>query len=552
MRSYQTIFLLIVMLITVGSISPAYSQAKGVTPELRPGHSFIPGQLMVMVVDGPSYFRSPNNSDWQRIKQGQTIKHGESVRTTEHGYLILTWAAENMIMLKPFSGLRVMHSANGMAQLTLQLHNAEILVSARDSGLIELESRHGTLTVNHGEASIISNTNQEIIRSIKGQTAFRINGNVEPTLIPEHYSLQLNSDGSEQPMSMFDPAAEYESFKRFTRYLKRFDNLHQMHSIEVPYQIDSVKMNNIFISNMLQEENQFYILETADGKIPTRLHLQLKITPYPSPADRFELNLGKDLVYALREGRDGYHEVIFAPPSIPEFIMAIQKVDSLNRRVSVFKAGFVVENLRLREQKARQFCKELSDAFSRRDQVWLRTHVSRDYRDWQGNTWYDFFNMADDTLRRYRDVRLTLHPFSFEVRDGMTIVRLNYRLSALTGDWNFRFEDRGSETFSLRHEDGQLRLYSKVAGMFFNRMKVAVDLRQGVLRGRITDERTRRPVAGVSITIRGTSFKATSDSMGEYVIYNVPPGSYDLKFFKNGYGELTATRVTLKPAGEQF
>lgn len=552
MRINRTLFLLIISLFMLSNMTPVYSQAKGVAPELRAGHSYIDGQLMVMIVDGPSYYRGPNDAEWQRIKQGQTIKIGDAVRTTEHGYLVLTWSADNMIMLKPFSGLRVENNSGGAAQITLQLHNAEVFVSARNSELVELVGRQGTLNVNFGEATIISNARYEIIRSIQGQNSFRLNGNVESTMIPEHYTLHINPDGSEMPLTMFDPASEYESFKRFSRWLNRFDNIHKNNANDIPFKIDSVKMNNIFISTMQQDDNKFYLLETADGKIPSRLHLQVKITPYPGANNRFELNLGKDLVYAMREGRDGYHEVIFAPPSIPEFIMAIQMVDLQDRRVSIFKAGFVVENLRLREQRARQFCKELSDAFSRRDQVWLRTRVSRDYRDWQGNTWYDFFNMADDTLRRYRDVRLTLHPFRFEVRDGMTLVHLNYRLSALTGDWNFRYEDRGSEIFTLKVEDGQLRLFSKTAGMFFNRLKVAIDLRQGVLRGRITDERTRRPLAGVSISLRGTNFKAVSDSMGEYIIYNVPPGSYDLRFFKNGYGELTATRVTLKAAGEQF
>jgi protocatechuate 3,4-dioxygenase beta subunit len=160
--------------------------------------------------------------------------------------------------------------------------------------------------------------------------------------------------------------------------------------------------------------------------------------------------------------------------------------------------------------------------------------------------------MAEDTLRRYRDVRLTLHPFRFEISGGNTIVHLNYRMSALTADWNFRYEDRGSEVITLRPEDGEMRLYSKTAGMFFNRLKVAVDLRQGIVRGRITDERTKRPVSGVSVTVRNTNYHTTTDSMGEYVIYNMNPGTYDLRFHKNGYGELTATRVTVKPAGEQF
>ncbi len=329
-------------------------------------------------------------------------------------------------------------------------------------------------------------------------------------------------------------------------------NIHRRVSREVDFNIDSVRINDIYLSSLGKDDNGFYIISTRDGRIPASLHLQLKITPYPRPEDRFELYLGKDLVYALREGRDGYHEVNFAPPSMPDVLINIQAVDSLERRISVFKAGLALENKRIREQKARQFCKSLSDAFSRRDHIWLRNGVSRDYRDWQGNTWFDFVNMSEETLRRYRDVRLTLHPFRFEVIGGNTVVHLNYRLSALTADWNFRYEDLGSEVITLRPEDGEMRLYSKTAGMFFNRLKVAVDLRQGIVRGRITDERTKRPVSGVSVTVRNTSYQTTTDSMGEYVIYNMSPGTYYLRFYKNGYGELTATRVAVKPAGEQF
>ncbi|EKD82617.1 MAG: TonB-dependent receptor, partial [uncultured bacterium] len=529
-----------------------HAGAKGVMPNTLAGHSYVKDQLTVMMTDGPCFYCSPHDQNWIAIEQGQTIRHNDSVRTGSRGYMILAWSADNMIMVKPSSGLRVSMQPKTLPQLSLQLHRAEVLLSARDSGLIEIVGRHGALMVNHGESSFISNEQHEIIRAVKGQAAFRLNGNAEPTLIPESYSLTINADGSEMPLVMFDPRSEYESFRRFARWLHRFDNLHRQLSRDVAYNIDSVRINDNYLSSMGKDENGFYIVSTKNGQLPVSLHLQFKITPYPNPADRFELYLGKDLVYAIREGSNGYHEVIFAPPSMPEVLLSIQSVDSLNRRITIFKAGLSLENKRLREQNARQYCKNLCDAFSRRDHIWLRDSISRDYRDWQGNTWFDFINMSEDTLRRYRDVRLTLQPFRFEVRGGMTLVHLNYRLSALTSDWSFRYEDRGSEVITLKPEDGQMRLYSKTAGMFFNRLKVAVDLRQGILRGRVTDERTKRPLSGVNVTVRGTSYHATTDAMGEYVIYNMNPGTYDLRFYKNGYGELTATRVTIKPAGEQF
>lgn len=543
----------LLMLLTFISLSSLlHAGARGVMPNTFAGHSFVKDQLTVMMKDGPCFYRSPHDESWLPVEQGQTIRHNDSVRTGSHGYMILAWTSGNMVLVKPASAIRVSMQPNALPQVSLQLYRAEIMLSARDSGLIEIVGRHGALAVNHGESSYISNEQHEIVRAVKGQAAFRLNGNAEPTLLPESYSLKINADGSELPLARFDPQSEYDSFRRFAEWLQRFDSLHRKAASDIAYNIDSVRINDNYLSNLGQDENGFYIVSTKNGQLPKSLHLQLKITPYPNPADRFELYLGKDLVYALREGSNGYHEVIFPPPSMPDVLLSIQSVDSLDRRITIFKAGLSLENKRMREQNARQFCKNLSDAFSRRDHIWLRSSISRDYRDWQGNTWFDFISMSEDTLRRYRDVRLTLHPFRFEVRGGMTLVHLNYRLSALTADWNFRYEDRGSEVITLRPEDGEMRLYSKTAGMFFNRLKVAVDLRQGILRGRVTDERTKRPVSGVSITARGTNYRATSDSMGEYVIYNMNPGTYDLRFYKNGYGELTATRVTIKPAGEQF
>lgn len=53
------------------------------------------------------------------------------------------------------------------------------------------------------------------------------------------------------------------------------------------------------------------MFSTPDGRLPASLLMQVKITPYPGPTHRFELYLGKDLVYVMREGRDDYFEVNF-------------------------------------------------------------------------------------------------------------------------------------------------------------------------------------------------------------------------------------------------
>ncbi len=548
-RKTFMLFILVVLVLTCHE--QLLAVGTPVRPAMAPGHNALPGQLMVLMSAGPTYYCPPGERNWLKITQGQSIVDGDSLRTAAHGYLVLSWGPGNLIFVKPESGFRAVVRPGENVQLVLQLHRAELMVAARDSGLIEIEGRQGTLMVNHGDCSIVTGEAGELVRSVKGQSAFRLRGNAEALSIPEGYCLEVAADGHEKPLSMFDPGSEYESFRRFSTWLKYFETLHQGSSTEIPFKIDAVKVNGEFVSN-LPQENGLHVLATPDGKLPQSILLQLKITPYPAPAHRFELYLGKDLVYALREGRDGYFEVNFAVPSFPEFTAVVHQVDSLDRRVRIFSSGFTFYGRRAVEDRARRFCRELTDAMARKDQIWLRTAISREYRDWQGNTWFDFINMSDETLRRYRDVRLTLHPFRFEQKDGTLLVSLNYRLSALTADWNFRYEDRGNDVLTLRVEDGVLKLYSKVSGMFFNRLKVAVDLRQGILRGRVFDERTRRPLSGVSINVRGTSFKTVTDSMGEYVIYNMPPGKYDVKFYKNGYGELTATTVTLKSAGEQF
>jgi hypothetical protein len=300
----------------------------------------------------------------------------------------------------------------------------------------------------------------------------------------------------------------------------------------------------------MQFENGLYSIETADKKVPKSILFQFKITPLPPPYQHFEVNLGKDLVYAVREGRDDYFEVNFELPSIPEFFVTINQVDSINRRIRVFNAGFTVFNKRLAELKAREFCKEMSEAVRKRDQLWFRKYVSKDFRDFQGNTWTDFALSAQTIMRNYRDIRFMIHPFRFEFRKGETLVHVNYRLTALTGNWRYRYEDKGSDIYTLKAEEGVWKLKSKVSGMFFNRMKTTLDLRKAVLKGRVIDERTGYPLEGVKVTIAGTAYTATTNSMGEYTIYSVEPGRYNIQFSKNGYGNITAASVTLSPAGE--
>ena len=542
---------LLILLMPLFGCSQVFALAKTALPDYHDDDYYVPGHLIVSMCDGPVYFCPSGERSWQQVKNGQTIMHGDSLRTLQNGYLALTWDAKNMVLVKPNSGLRVMIFPESKGyKLQLQLFTAEIMLSARNSAQMVTESRFGSSLVTLGDCSVISNDNQEIIRAAKGQVLFKQALNNSEMTIPEGYVLEMEPSGSAKPLCQFNIATEYENYKRFENWLKRFERQHQRRSpSEIFYKIDSVKINGEFLSNM-QHENGLYQIETADKRIPKNILFQFKLTPLPPPQQRFEVSLGKDLVYAVREGRDDYYEVNFALPSIPEFFVTINQVDDINRRVRIFNAGFSVFNKRLAELKAREFCKQMSEAVTKRDQLWFRKYVAKDFRDFQGNTWTDFSLVCQTIMRNYRDIRLMIHPFRFEFRKGETLVHVNYRLTALTGNWRYRYDDKGSDIYTLKAEEGVWKLRSKVSGMFFNRMKTTIDLRKAVLRGRVVDERTGSPIEGVKVTVGGTDLKAVTDSMGEYVIYNVEPGRYNIYFSKNGYGNLTAASVTLSPAGE--
>lgn len=511
---------------------------------------YVPGQLTVLMSDGPVYFIRPGDTKWHRVKEHQALKNGDSLRTGNHGYAILAWSTSNILMIKPNSGLGISINPDSIVEVSFKLHTATLMAAARDSGMMQIELNSGIVALNHGEAVVESNSEQEVIKSLMGATSFVRQGQNESEIVHEGY--YLDTGDSKRSLVMFDTAVEYHSFRRFSAWLQRFAQLHSRSSVEIGYEIEEVLVNGKFLANMSREENDFYVIETDSGKIPEAIHLQMKLRPYPAPSSRVEVHLGKDLVYVLREGREGFWEVVFPPPSIPEFIMTVHSIDSLGRHIRMLHAGFSVENRQAKIARASKFCTEFSRLINQRSHSKLRDLISRDYRDWQGNTYFDFIKSLEDKMRNYRDVRLNLHPFRYEIIDGKVKVQLNYRLSALTNDQRFRYEDRGSEIFTLNNESGTLRIVSKISGMLFSRMKVAVDLRKGIVKGRITDERTSRPIRGVQVSIRNTSYQTLTDAMGEYVFYNIPPGDYDLRFHKNGYGDMTATKVTVRPSGERF
>ncbi len=63
----------------------------------------------------------------------------------------------------------------------------------------------------------------------------------------------------------------------------------------------------------------------------------------------------------------------------------------------------------------------------------------------------------------------------------------------------------------------------------------------GVIIGRVTDSETGNALPGANIFQRGTSLGAASDLNGNYIITNVPPGTYQITVRYIGYEEVTFT-----------
>ncbi len=65
---------------------------------------------------------------------------------------------------------------------------------------------------------------------------------------------------------------------------------------------------------------------------------------------------------------------------------------------------------------------------------------------------------------------------------------------------------------------------------------VAVEAQgSGTVRGRVTESATNRPIPGASVTVGGLGLGAVTDADGNYVIANVPAGTYDIAVRRVGF-----------------
>jgi hypothetical protein len=513
---------------------------------------YVKDHVTATFIDGPVYFSNPATPGWKPMTKGQLLVDGDSLLTRNQGWLVLTFSTDNLLLIKPKSKLTLTFPQSGTHRVQVRLAAATVMLSVRDGRGIQVVGRTGSLTLERGDAVVQVTETQEQVKSLLGIASWQPLGAPAPQALPEGRSLELDLRGMASRPLPFDTRMEYETFRRFSVYLKNFDQVNRTVSVEPAYRVDEVLIGKQQVSHMSVNEHGYRRIDPGAGPTPQQVHIRLKITPYPKPDDHFEIYLDKGLTYALREGRDGFFEVNIPTPSFPEFLLKVHFLNSLGQRDRIFEERFAFVNKRQKTQEVKEFLKEFTSAFARRDFVYLRQHISPDYRDWFGNSWFDFTKLLEDTLRTYRDIRLVLRPHTFLFKDNQVQVNVNYRLSALAGAWNYRYEDYGVDLITLVWEKDRWCIVSKTRGMLLQRIKMVVDPKRGVLKGKVLDEASGQPLAGATVRVLKTGFRGMSDRFGEYVLYNIPPGTYDVEISKNGYGKTTAFNIEILPYTERF
>ncbi len=91
-------------------------------------------------------------------------------------------------------------------------------------------------------------------------------------------------------------------------------------------------------------------------------------------------------------------------------------------------------------------------------------------------------------------------------------------------------------SMKIRHVALALPLICLMAG-------IVMGATTGKITGIITDQQTKEPLIGVSVSVVGTSMGAMTDDKGQYTILNVPVGTYTLKVSIVGYAELQINNV---------
>lgn len=76
---------------------------------------------------------------------------------------------------------------------------------------------------------------------------------------------------------------------------------------------------------------------------------------------------------------------------------------------------------------------------------------------------------------------------------------------------------------------------------------VAQDVTLGTISGTVTESWEGKPLANVTVTLRGTTLAATTDAQGRFRLENVPPGQHTVQFAVPGYSRSAVGDVLVAP-----
>jgi hypothetical protein len=72
-------------------------------------------------------------------------------------------------------------------------------------------------------------------------------------------------------------------------------------------------------------------------------------------------------------------------------------------------------------------------------------------------------------------------------------------------------------------------------------------INQGTISGRILDQNTQQPLLGANIFLKEANYVTATDENGNYLIENIPVGSYTLQFSYIGYSPVIEADVIVRP-----
>ena len=89
-----------------------------------------------------------------------------------------------------------------------------------------------------------------------------------------------------------------------------------------------------------------------------------------------------------------------------------------------------------------------------------------------------------------------------------------------------------------------LKIHLKIQ---YNHFSAIAQERTGIIKGRLLDGETQSPLIGANVEVLNTILGSATDNQGLFVIYDVPVGSYNLRFSYIGYQNATQTDVIVRP-----